>query len=47
MSGKLISTQTVTNEQSIRLSDLCNGTYIFSFSLPNGQRKTMLHEIKK
>ncbi len=47
MSGKEISTQVVTNHQNIRLSDLSNGTYIISFLLPTGQRKTLLHQIKK
>lgn len=47
MSGKEISTQLVTNFDSIRLNDLSNGTYIISFLLPSGVRKTMLHEIKK
>jgi hypothetical protein len=47
MSGKVIFMQNVTNNEGIRLNELSNGTYIFSFLMPNGQRKTMLHQIKK
>lgn len=47
MSGKTIMTQVVTNFESIRLNNLSNGTYIISFLFPTGERKTMLHEIKK
>jgi aminopeptidase N len=46
-SGKFILTKKVTKDERIRLTDLSEGTYILSFVLSDGHRKTSMIQIKK
>jgi aminopeptidase N len=45
--GRFILAQKATKEGVIRLSNLSDGTYIFSVVLSDGQRKTSMIQIKK